>query len=177
MPGSKKRERVSPMSSEIAISVDGVSKRYEMYAQPRDRLLQFLSLGRRQFFKEFWALRNISFSVQKGETIGILGRNGSGKSTLLQIIAGTLAPTTGNVRTSGVLAALLELGSGFNPDFTGRENIYLNGAILGFSKGEMDDRFDEIASFADIGEHLDQPIKTYSSGMAVRLALDRKSVV
>lgn len=158
------------MSSEIAISVDGVSKRYEMYAQPRDRLLQFLSLGRRQFFKEFWALRNISFSVQKGETIGILGRNGSGKSTLLQIIAGTLAPTTGNVRTSGVLAALLELGSGFNPDFTGRENIYLNGAILGFSKGEMDDRFDEIASFADIGEHLDQPIKTYSSGMAVRLA-------
>lgn len=158
------------MSSEIAISVDGVSKRYEMYAQPRDRLLQFLSLGRRQFFKEFWALRNVSFSVQKGETIGILGRNGSGKSTLLQIIAGTLTPTIGNVRSSGVMAALLELGSGFNPDFSGRENIYLNGAILGFSKDEMNHRFDEIAAFADIGEHLDQPIKTYSSGMAVRLA-------
>lgn len=158
------------MSSEIVISVNGVSKRYEMYSQPRDRLLQFLSFGKRQYFKEFWALRDISFSVQKGETIGILGRNGSGKSTLLQIIAGTLAPTSGEVRTSGVMAALLELGSGFNPDFTGRENIYLNGSILGFSKGEMDSRFDEIAGFADIGEHLDQPIKTYSSGMAVRLA-------
>lgn len=158
------------MSSEIAISVDGVSKRYEMYAQPRDRLLQFLSFGRRQFFKEFWALRDVSFSVEKGETIGILGRNGSGKSTLLQIIAGTLTPTIGNVSTSGVMAALLELGSGFNPDFSGRENIYLNGAILGFSKDEMNERFDEIAAFADIGEHLDQPIKTYSSGMAVRLA-------
>lgn len=158
------------MSSEIAISVTGVSKRYEMYSQPRDRLLQFLSLGRRQYFKEFWALRDVSFSVQKGETIGILGRNGSGKSTLLQIIAGTLAPTFGEVRTNGIMAALLELGSGFNPDFTGRENIYLNGSILGFSKQEMDDRFDEIAAFADIGEHLDQPIKTYSSGMAVRLA-------
>ncbi len=158
------------MSSEIAISVNGVSKRYEMYSQPRDRLLQILSFGRCQYFKEFWALRDISFSVQKGETIGILGRNGSGKSTLLQIIAGTLAPTSGEVRTSGVMAALLELGSGFNPEFTGRENIYLNGSILGFSKEEMDGRFDEIAGFADIGDHLDQPIKTYSSGMAVRLA-------
>lgn len=158
------------MSSEIAVSVIGVSKRYEMYSQPRDRLLQFLSLGRRKYFKEFWALRDVSFSVQKGETVGILGRNGSGKSTLLQIIAGTLAPTFGEVRTNGVMAALLELGSGFNPDFTGRENIYLNGSILGFSKKEMDDRFDEIVAFADIGEHLDQPIKTYSSGMVVRLA-------
>lgn len=158
------------MSSEIAIAVTGVSKRYEMYSQPRDRLLQFLSLGKRQYFKEFWALRDVSFSVLKGETIGILGRNGSGKSTLLQIIAGTLAPTIGEVSTNGIMAALLELGSGFNPDFTGRENIYLNGSILGFSKQEMDGRFDEIAAFADIGEHLDQPIKTYSSGMAVRLA-------
>lgn len=158
------------MSSEIAISVTGVSKCYEMYAQPRDRLLQFISRGKRQYFKEFWALRDVSFSVRKGETIGILGRNGSGKSTLLQIIAGTLAPTDGEVCTSGIMTALLELGSGFNPEFTGRENIYLNGSILGFSKEEMDDRFDEIASFADIGEHLDQPIKTYSSGMTVRLA-------
>ena len=158
------------MSSEIAISVTGVSKRYEMYSQPQDRLLQFLSRGKRQYFKEFWALRDVTFSVKKGETIGILGRNGSGKSTLLQIIAGTLAPTSGEVRTSGVIAALLELGSGFSPEFTGRENIYLNGSILGFSKAEMDDRFHEIAAFADIGEHLDQPIKTYSSGMTVRLA-------
>lgn len=158
------------MSSEIAISVTGVSKRYEMYSEPQDRLLQFLSRGKRQYFKEFWALRDVTFSVKKGETIGILGRNGSGKSTLLQIIAGTLAPTSGEVRTSGVIAALLELGSGFSPEFTGRENIYLNGSILGFSKAEMDDRFHEIAAFADIGEHLDQPIKTYSSGMTVRLA-------
>ncbi|WP_460548259.1 ABC transporter ATP-binding protein [Comamonas piscis] len=158
------------MSSEIAISVEGVSKRYEMYSKPRDRLLQFFSSGNKQYFKEFWALQKISFDVKKGETLGILGRNGSGKSTLLQIIAGTLTPTTGNVRTSGVMAALLELGSGFNPEFTGRENIYLNGVILGFSKQEMDKRFDEIVSFADIGDHLDQPIKTYSSGMTVRLA-------
>jgi len=158
------------MSSEVAISVNNISKKYEMYTQPRDRLLQFFSLGRRQYFKEFWALRNISFTVNKGETVGILGRNGSGKSTLLQIIAGTLVPTIGEVHTHGVLAALLELGSGFNPEFSGRENIYLNGAILGFSKEEMDARFDEITSFADIGEHLDQPVKTYSSGMAVRLA-------
>lgn len=158
------------MSSDVAISIGNISKRYEMYAQPRDRLLQFFSFGRRQFFQEFWALRDVSFSVGKGETIGILGRNGSGKSTLLQIIAGTLAPTAGEVRTSGVLAALLELGSGFNPEFTGRENVYLNGSILGLSKEAMDRRFDDIAAFADIGLHLDQPVKTYSSGMAVRLA-------
>ncbi len=158
------------MSSRIAISVEGISKCYEMYSQPRDRLFQFFSFGRRQYFKEFWALQNISFDVKKGETLGILGRNGSGKSTLLQIIAGTLTPTTGSVRTSGVMAALLELGSGFNPEFTGRENIYLNGVILGFSKEKMDERFEDIVSFADIGDHLDQPIKTYSSGMTVRLA-------
>lgn len=158
------------MSSEIVISVREVSKRYEMYSQPRDRLLQFFSFGRRQYFKEFWALRSVSFDVKKGETVGILGRNGSGKSTLLQIIAGTLAPTSGVVHKSGVLAALLELGSGFNPEFTGRENVYLNGSILGFSAEEMDARFDDIAAFADIGEHLDQQVKTYSSGMTVRLA-------
>ncbi|WP_231501721.1 ABC transporter ATP-binding protein [Bordetella petrii] len=141
-----------------------------MYAQPRDRLLQFLSFGSRQYFKEFWALREVSFDVRKGETVGILGRNGSGKSTLLQIIAGTLSPTTGDVQVKGKLAALLELGSGFNPEFTGRENVYLNGSVLGFSTAQMDARFDEIVAFADIGEHLDQPVKTYSSGMYVRLA-------
>ena len=158
------------MSSEPIITVSNLSKRFEMYADPRDRLLQFFSFGRRNFFKEFWALRDISFTVERGETVGILGRNGSGKSTLLQIIAGTLSPTGGTVKTEGVLTALLELGSGFNPEFTGRENVYLNGSILGLSAAEMDGHFDNIASFADIGIHLDQPVKTYSSGMVVRLA-------
>lgn len=158
------------MSSEITISVKNISKCYEMYQQPRDRLFQFFSFGKRQYFKEFWALNDISLEVKKGETIGILGRNGSGKSTLLQIIAGTLSPTSGEIRSNGRLAALLELGSGFNPDFTGRENVYLNGSLLGFSREEMDDRFEAITSFADIGDHLDQPVKTYSSGMYVRLA-------
>lgn len=141
-----------------------------MYANPKDRLLQFFSLRSKQYFEEFWALRNVSFSVGKGETIGILGRNGSGKSTLLQIIAGTLAPTSGEIKTNGILTALLELGSGFNPEFTGRDNVYLNGTILGLSREQMDSHFDNIASFADIGLHLDQPVKTYSSGMVVRLA-------
>lgn len=161
-----------------AIEVREVSKRYEMYATPRDRLKQFflprlrrgLNLPQRNYFDEFWALRDISFDVGRGESIGILGRNGSGKSTLLQIITGTLAPTRGSVVTRGRIAALLELGSGFNPDFSGRENVYLNGALLGLSRDEIDARFDAIAAFADIGEHLDQPVKTYSSGMLVRLA-------
>lgn len=161
-----------------AIEVREVSKRYEMYATPRDRLKQFflprlrrgLGLPQHNYFDEFWALRDISFDVGRGESIGILGRNGSGKSTLLQIITGTLAPTSGSVVTRGRIAALLELGSGFNPDFSGRENVYLNGALLGLSREEIDERFDAIAAFADIGEHLDQPVKTYSSGMLVRLA-------
>ncbi|WP_432723593.1 ABC transporter ATP-binding protein [Jeongeupia wiesaeckerbachi] len=158
------------MSSNIAISVNNISKRFEMYSKPRDRLLQLIFRGRRQYFKEFWALHDVSFEVAKGETVGILGRNGSGKSTLLQIIAGTLNPTQGEVKANGVLAALLELGSGFNPEFTGRENVYLNGTILGFSREEMDAKFQDIVDFADIGDHLDQPVKTYSSGMYVRLA-------
>ncbi|MDH1755190.1 ABC transporter ATP-binding protein [Citrobacter braakii] len=157
------------MSSEISISIENVSKVYEMYDNPRERLLQLFSSSKK-YYKEFWALKNINFHLRKGETVGILGRNGSGKSTLLQIIAGTLEATQGCVTTSGVVAALLELGSGFNPDFTGRENIYLNGSILGFSREQMDNRIDEIIAFADIGQHLDQPVKTYSSGMAVRLA-------
>jgi len=166
------------MSSDIAIKVENLSKCYQIYDTPRDRLKQFV-LPRmqrviggqpKQYYREFWALRDVSFEIKKSETVGVLGRNGSGKSTLLQIIAGTLVPTFGEVNSRGVLAALLELGSGFNPDFTGRENIYLNGIILGFSEDAMDERFDEIARFADIGEYLDQPVKTYSSGMAIRLA-------
>jgi lipopolysaccharide transport system ATP-binding protein len=158
------------MSSEIAISVADISKRYQIYDAPSDRLKQMLTSVRKQYFREFEALKNISFEVQKGETVGIIGRNGSGKSTLLQIICGTLNPTSGTVHTRGRIAALLELGAGFNPDFTGRENVYMNAAILGLSKTEIEERFDDIAAFADIGEFIEQPIKSYSSGMAVRLA-------
>lgn len=165
-------------SNDIAITVEGVSKRFELYDTPRDQLKQFIlpglrrmaGLSTKQYFREFWALKDISFEVKKGESVGIVGRNGSGKSTLLQIITGTLTPTAGSVSTHGRIAALLELGSGFNPEFTGRENVYLNGALLGFSREQIDDKFDAIAAFADIGSHLDQPVKTYSSGMLVRLA-------
>ncbi len=148
----------------------GVGKRYAIYARPRDRLARALRRGRGAVPREFWALRGVSFEVEPGGALGIVGRNGSGKSTLLQIIAGTMAPTEGSVEVGGRVAALLELGSGFNPEFTGRENAYLNGAILGLSRREMDARMEEIAAFADIGAFLDQPVKVYSSGMLVRLA-------
>lgn len=162
----------------IAIRVSGVSKCYHLYDKPQDRLRQSIyprlqrMFGRtaRRYAREFWALKDISFEVKKGETVGIIGRNGSGKSTLLQIIAGTLEPTQGEIKVNGRVAALLELGSGFNPEFTGRENVYINAAILGLSRAEIDARFDDIAAFADIGNFIEQPIKTYSSGMMVRLA-------
>jgi lipopolysaccharide transport system ATP-binding protein len=159
------------MSDDIAVSVHNVNKRYLLYDRPQDRLKQslFWRFGK-SYGREFWALRDISFEIRRGEALGIIGRNGAGKSTLLQIIAGTLQPTSGVVHVSGRVAALLELGSGFNLEFTGRENVYLNGAILGFSRGEMEQRFDEIAAFADIGDFMDQPVKLYSSGMFVRLA-------
>ncbi|MFJ7106526.1 ABC transporter ATP-binding protein [Pseudomonas sp. NPDC098740] len=165
-------------SDNVAISVQNISKCFYTYDKPRDRLKQAI-MPRLQrwagdeittYGKEFWALRDISFDVKKGETVGIVGRNGSGKSTLLQIICGTLTPTTGSIETRGRIAALLELGSGFNPEFTGRENIYLNAAVLGLTRDEVNERFDAIAGFADIGEFIDQPVKAYSSGMAVRLA-------
>ncbi|WNC89090.1 ABC transporter ATP-binding protein [Paraburkholderia sp. FT54] len=155
---------------DIAIHVRELSKRYELYAKPHHRLAQMLLRGRRQFFGEFWPLRNISFNVKKGEAVGIVGRNGAGKSTLLQIIAGVLAPTQGDVQVHGRVAALLELGSGFNPEFTGRENAYLNGSILGLSRKEMDEAMPEIIRFAAIGDFFDQPVKHYSSGMMVRVA-------
>jgi lipopolysaccharide transport system ATP-binding protein len=166
------------MSSDIAIKVENLSKCYQIYDLPRDRLKQFVlprfqhafGAASKQYFREFWALRNVSFEIKRGETVGIIGRNGSGKSTLLQMICGTLNQTSGSIQTNGRIAALLELGSGFNPEFTGRENVYLNGAVLGLSKEEIDCRFDQISNFADIGEFIDQPVKTYSSGMFVRLA-------
>jgi lipopolysaccharide transport system ATP-binding protein len=154
----------------LAIVVRNVSKLYRVYDQPQDRLKQLLWRGYRSYGRDFWALRDISFEVRRGEMVGIIGRNGSGKSTLLQIIAGTLAPTTGEVGVGGRVAALLELGSGFNPEFTGRENVMLNGTLLGLSREEVLRRFDEIVAFAEIGPFLDQPVKTYSSGMLVRLA-------
>ncbi len=158
------------MSSEVAIAVDGLSKCYQIYANPADRLKQMLFRGRRQYFREFWALHDVSFTVARGESVGIVGRNGSGKSTLLQLICGTLNPTSGSVRAQGRIAALLELGSGFNPEFTGRENVFLNGTILGLAHEQIAARYDEIAAFAEIGDFIDQPVKTYSSGMYVRLA-------
>ena len=173
------------MSSDIAIKVENLSKCYQIYEQPRDRLKQFVmprlqrGLGKQpqQYYREFWALKDVSFEVKKGETVGIIGRNGSGKSTLLQIICGTLNPTGGSVTTHGRIAALLELGSGFNPDFTGRENVYMNAAVLGLSNDEIDQRFDAIAAFADIGEFIEQPVKTYSSGMMMRLAFSVQAAV
>lgn len=158
------------MSSDIAIAVRNVSKVYHIYERPQDRLKQMLWRGGRKFHDEFWALGGIDFEVRRGETVGIIGRNGSGKSTLLQIVCGTVTPTTGTVERNGRLSALLELGSGFNPDFTGRENVFLNGSILGLSRSEMDVRFDRIAAFADIGQFIDSPVKHYSSGMFARLA-------
>src|SRR4051812_14418767 len=165
-------------SDQPAIRVSGISKQYRLYSAPRDRLKQFIvprikgavGLQPTPYYREFWALRDISFEVGKGEAVGIIGRNGSGKSTLLQIVTGTLAPTEGSVEANGRIAALLELGSGFNPEFTGRENVYLNGLLLGLTRSEVESRFDAIAAFADIGDPLDQPVKTYSSGMVLRLA-------
>jgi lipopolysaccharide transport system ATP-binding protein len=176
------------MSSEVAIQVCDVSKCYNIYESPMHRLVQSLyprvatlagGLGAKRFagqlkerrnFKEFWALKNINFDVRRGETIGIVGRNGSGKSTLLQMIVGTLAPTAGEITVTGRVAALLELGSGFNPEFTGMENIRLNAAVLGLTTAELDFRMDAILGFADIGDFVNRPVKTYSTGMVVRLA-------
>lgn len=148
----------------------GVSKSYPVYARPVDRLRELLTLNRLQYHQDFWALRDITFDIHRSETFCVIGENGAGKSTLLQILAGILAPTSGTARTKGKVAALLELGSGFNPEFTGRDNVYLNAAILGLSRKETDARFAAIEEFAEIGTFINQPVKTYSSGMSVRLA-------
>ncbi|MEA5411692.1 ABC transporter ATP-binding protein [Synechococcus sp. BA-120 BA3] len=152
------------------IIVSDLGKCYQIYAKPTDRLKQALWRGRRNYYREFWALRNVNLEVRRGETLAIIGRNGSGKSTLLQMICGTLAPTEGSIRTSGTIAALLELGSGFNPEFTGIENVFLNASLLGLTQEQTSARLDDIQAFADIGDFVHQPVKTYSSGMLVRLA-------
>ena len=165
-------------SDDFAVQVSNLSKRYEIYDTPHDRLKQFVlprmqrlsGRSARQYFQEFWALNDVSFQVRFGETFGIIGRNGSGKSTLLQILAGTLARTSGQVIVKGRIAALLELGSGFNPEFSGHDNVFLNGRILGLTQNEIEDRYNRIVEFADIGAFIDQPVKTYSSGMFLRLA-------
>lgn len=158
------------MSFDYAIKVENINKCYQIYDKPINRLKQMFSKTENKYYRDFWALRDISFEVEKGETVGIVGKNGSGKSTLLQIICGTLNQTSGSVSTNGRIAALLELGSGFNHEFSGRDNVYMNAALLGLTKREIDDKYDSIIDFADIGQFIDQPVKTYSSGMMVRLA-------
>jgi lipopolysaccharide transport system ATP-binding protein len=156
--------------NDYAIRAQGLSKCYTLYDTPSDRLKQMLARGRHKYYREFWALRDVSFKIAKGEVLGLVGRNGAGKSTLLQLICNTLTPSAGNVAVRGRVAALLELGAGFNPDFSGRENVYLSATILGLTKKEIDERFDEIIEFSGVRDFIDQPVKTYSSGMYVRLA-------
>lgn len=156
--------------SEYAIELKHITKTYAMYAKPTDRLKEALDFRRRSYHDTFYALNDVNIHVKKGEMIGFIGENGSGKSTLLKIITGVLTPTSGEMQINGNIAALLELGSGFNPEYSGYDNIYLNGMVLGFTKEQVDEMVDDIISFADIGDHLYQPVKTYSSGMFVRLA-------
>ncbi len=157
-------------SNTAAIEVNNLSKCYELYKQPIDRLKQFIWRGKRQYYRELWALHAVNFTVQPGEVVGIVGRNGSGKSTLLQLVCGTLTPTSGQVQVNGRIAALLELGAGFNPEFTGRENVLMSAAIMGLTQSEIATRIDAIIEFSGISNFIDQPVKTYSSGMYVRLA-------
>ena len=157
------------MNNEVAIRIDNLCKIYQLYDKPLDRLKEVFS-SKKKFHKDFYALRDVSLEVQRGETLGIVGQNGSGKSTLLKIMTGVLSPTQGNLEVRGRVAALLELGAGFNPEYTGMENIFLQGSIMGYTENEMKQRLEEIIAFADIGDFIYQPVKTYSSGMFVRLA-------
>lgn len=171
-------DTASSLGNNIVLSVQNVGKSYRLWNSPKDRLRQpfrslftkWIGVSQRQYFREFWALRDVSLEVAKGETLGIIGKNGSGKSTLLQLICSTLSPTEGTIESNGRIGALLELGSGFHSDFTGRENVYMNAAISGLSEEEVDAKYAKIVEFADIGDFIDQPVKTYSSGMHVRLA-------
>ena len=158
------------MCSDIAISVKNLTKTYRIFGHPGDRIKQVLTFGRGHYYREFTALHDVSFEIKKGEAVGIIGRNGSGKSTLLQLICGILKPTSGEVQINGRISALLELGSGFSPEFTGRENVFMNASVLGLSREQTEARFADIEAFADIGEFIDQQVRTYSSGMMVRLA-------
>jgi ABC-type polysaccharide/polyol phosphate transport system ATPase subunit len=153
-----------------SIQLTNISKKYNIYDRPTDRLRELLYRNRRSFHREFWALNDISFNVARGDSVALLGPNGSGKSTLLQIVAGVLRPTKGTIRAKGRITSILELGSGFQPEYTGRENVILNGVILGIPESEIRRRLDEIADFAEVGDFFDQPIRTYSSGMVIRLA-------
>ncbi|MBE5991208.1 MAG: ABC transporter ATP-binding protein [Paenibacillaceae bacterium] len=161
---------MSVESNNKALTVNNVTKIYKLYEKPIDRLKEAMSLTHKNYHRDFYALNGISFDVEKGQTVGIIGTNGSGKSTILKIITGVLTPTTGDVQVNGVISALLELGAGFNMDYTGIENIYMNGTMMGFSRKEMDEKLQDILDFADIGDFVYQPVKTYSSGMFVRLA-------
>ncbi len=158
------------MSCNPVIIANNLSKCFHLYAQPADRLKQFLWRGKRQFYREFWALKDINFSVNSGEVIGVIGRNGAGKSTLLQLLCGTLNPSHGSISVNGRIAALLELGAGFNPEFSGRENVFMSAAIMGLKQSDIVQRFDEIVEFSGVADFIDHPVKTYSSGMYVRLA-------
>lgn len=158
------------MNNQPVIVAKKIEKAFRLYDRRLDRIKETFHPFKKKYYTPFWALKNISFEINKGEAIGIIGRNGSGKSTLLQVLCGILMPTSGSVKVDGRIAALLELGAGFNPEFTGKENVYLNAAILGFSKKDMDERYDDIVEFAEIGGFIDKPVKTYSSGMYVRLA-------
>lgn len=158
------------MSSDNIIEVAGLSKCYQIYESPQHRLMQMFYRSHKKMYREFWALRDVTFSLKKGETVGIIGRNGSGKSTLLQMICGTLTPTNGSVTVNGRIAALLELGAGFNPEFTGHENVFMAASLYGLTNEQIRDRYEKILAFADIGDYIDQPVKSYSSGMYVRLA-------
>ena len=174
----KKQNAEVEQAFDYAVQLQNVIKRFAMFKRPEDRLKQMIVphlrkavlLQPKPYFKEFTAVSNVSLNIKRGETIGIIGRNGSGKSTLRQMIVGTLQPTSGTVKVKGRIAALLELGAGFNPEFTGRENVYVYGAILGFSRSEMQERLEAIAAFAAIGEFIEHPVRAYSSGMFVRLA-------
>jgi lipopolysaccharide transport system ATP-binding protein len=158
------------MSSDVVIQAQSLGKAYNMYRKPMHRLLQMLCRGRKQFYSQYWALEDVSIDIRRGETIGVIGRNGSGKSTFLQLVCGTLTPTVGSVQVKGRIAALLELGAGFNPEFTGRDNVFLSASILGLSQEQIAERYDKIEEFAGIGDFIDQPVKVYSSGMYARLA-------